>query len=187
MPLQSRGVEDTADTRGERVWLDATRVRPVFWALLAGVLLFSLAVPVQHVWQAASSELHLRACVWPASPRVGETTRLFVVPRSDDDHRAIAGPWTTFVVTRGMERMAMDTQPVVRDGQVTDRPALALPIGLEMAGKWWIWLVVHPRGRPTWQTRVPLTVLPEAASSPTGPQAPPTAEGCHIQNGSQQL
>jgi hypothetical protein len=171
-------------------WPGTMHVRSAFWAFLVGAVLLSLVIPAQHVWQAASSALQLRTCVWPTNPQVGQTVRLFVVPRTEDDHRAVAGPWTTFVVTRGMTEMAMDTPPVVRGGQVTDRAALALPLRMDMAGIWWIHLTVQARGRPTWQTNVPLTVLSPGISPRTEPQAPSptgTEDGCHIPDGSQQL
>jgi len=166
------------------------RVRGVFWALLVGAVLLALALPAQHVWRAASSTLELRTCIWPASPQVGQTVRLFVIPRTDDDRLAIAGPWTTFVVTRGMREMAMDTRPLVLDGRVTDQSALALPLRLDMAGTWWIQLAVHTRGRPTWQTFVPLTVLPAGVSARSATQIlslSGSRGGCHIPDGSQQL
>jgi len=170
-------------------WPGTMRVRGALWALLVGVVLLSLALPVQHVWQAASAALQLRTCVWPASPQVGQTVRLFVVPRTDDDRRAVSGPWTTFVVTRGMRDMAMENiHPLVRDGHVSNRSALAVPLRLEMAGTWWLQLTVQARGRPTWQSLLPLTVLPAGVSAQSGTQAPSVdGTGCHIPNESQQL
>jgi hypothetical protein len=165
-----------------------TRVRGVFWALLVGAVLLALAVPAQSAWRTSLSTLRLRTCIWPTSPQVGQMARLFVVPRSDDDRLAIAGPWTTFVVTRDMQAMPMDARPLVLNGRVTDQSALTVPLRLEMAGTWWIRLAVYARGRPTWQTDFPLTALPAGAVVPSGPQVPPSAgDGCHIPNGSQQL
>ena len=187
MPWQkNRKAEDRAT---ELRWPGTLHVRGAIWLFLMSVILVSLAVPAQSVWRAATSELQLRTCLWPAGPQVGQIARLFVVPRTADDHRAVAGPWATFVVTRRMQEMAMETDKVVREGQVTERSALALALQPEMAGTWWIRLVVRSRGHPTWQTLMPLTVLPaEASSHSGGPQAPlPSSEGCHIANGSQQL
>jgi len=169
-------------------------VRKGFWALLAVAVLLALLVPTSILWRTSSSELHLRACLWPAVASVGQTVHLFVVPLTEADRQAVAGPWTEFQITRDMTGMPMGTPALARTGRVTTSQAFAVPFALEMPGHWTVSVSVRTPARPFWQMRVPVTVVPpssvagqHAAVAGNLQAAGPTARGCGILNGSQPI
>lgn len=175
----------------ERFDLALGGVRKGFWALLAAAVLLALLVPTSILWRTSSSELRLRACLWPAVATVGQTVHLFVVPLTEADRQAVAGPWTEFQITRDMTGMPMDTPALARTGRTTTSQAFALPFALEMPGRWTVSVTVRTPARPFWQMRVPVTVVPPpsaAAMAAASLQAAgPTLRGCGILNGSQPL
>jgi hypothetical protein len=164
-------------------------VRKGFWALLAAAVLLAVLVPTSILWRASSSELHLRACLWPAVASVGQTVHIFVVPLTEADRQAVAGPWAEFQITRDMIGMPMDTPALARAGRATTSQAFALPFALEMPGHWTVFVSVRTPARPFWQMRVPVTVMPppSAGTAADLQAAGPTPRGCGILNGSQPI
>lgn len=162
-------------------------VRKGFWALLAAAVLLAVLVPTSVLWRISSSELHLRACLWPAVASVGQTVHLFVVPLTEADRQAVAGPWTEFQVTRDMTDMPMGTPTLARTGRATTSQAFAVPFALEMPGHWTVSVSVRTPARPSWQMRVPVTVVPPSSGTADLQAAGPSSRGCGILNGSQPL
>lgn len=162
-------------------------VRKGFWALLAAAVLLAMLVPTSILWRASSSELRLRACLWPAMASVGQTVHIFVVPLTEADRQAVAGPWTEFQITRDMTGMPMDTPALARTGRTTSSQAFAVPFALEMPGHWTVSISVRTPARPFWQMRVPVTVVPPSAGTANLQGVGPEPRGCGILNGSQPL
>ncbi len=173
--------------RLDRLDLALGGVRKGFWALLAAAVLLAVLVPTSILWRTSSSELHLRACLWPAVASVGQTVHLFVVPLTEADRQAVAGPWAEFEVTRDMTDMPMGTPPLARTGRATTSQAFAVPFALEMPGHWTVSVSVRTPARPSWQMRVPVTVVPPSSGTAELQAAGLPSRGCGILNGSQPL
>jgi hypothetical protein len=158
-------------------------VRGVFWALLAGALLLALALPVASLWRAASSALDVRACVWPAAPRLGAPARLVVVLPDAADRAAVHGPWARLVAEWDMAAMSMGARRATISGPLAtarEPAAFAVPLHLDMAGAWAARIVLSTPGRPAWETTLRFTVLAPATAAAPGARASPapTSPGC---------
>jgi hypothetical protein len=157
------------------------RVHRIYWLVLTATLLVALLLPTVTLWHAASATLQVRACLWPAVPRLGQPTQLLVTPLNASDRTALQGPWAHAVVNRDMLDMPMETQPVDVHGHAKDTLAFSIPLTFEMAGKWWIHVSVQTPGRPPWQTQLQTTVfaagaLPLDANAKTAGSAATTCQ-----------
>jgi hypothetical protein len=153
---------------GEPSNLAFGRVRGAFWALLAGALIVALALPIVALWHEASSAVLARACLWPASPHLGQQVRVVVVVPDATDRAAAQGPWAHTVVAWDMETMAMNTHPLAVAGSPRNPGTFTIPLDVPMAGPWWARVSLHAPGRPQWQTVLHFTVLPLAGVAGTG-------------------
>lgn len=152
------------------------RVRRDVWLLLAGALLLAALLPVVGLWHASSSELAVRGCLWPAQPRVGEQTQLYIVLDNMNDRAAVDGPWSHVAATWDMADMRMGERTVQMSGEHSGSGRFALPLRLDMAGRWLVHASLEAPGRPMWQATYHIDV----DSSPVTNVSPrPTSVAAH--------
>lgn len=145
------------------------RVRRAVWLLLAGAVLLAALFPVMSLWRASSSALAVRGCLWPAQPRVGEQTRLYIVLDDMSDRAAVDGPWSHVAVTWDMADMRMGERTVQMSGEHGGSGRFALPLRLDMAGTWLAHASLQAPGRPMWRATYHFDVAttPVASASPS--------------------
>jgi hypothetical protein len=141
------------------------RVRPLIWMLLVAVLVGAIAVPAMTLKRAASTALAAHAYVWPLAPQAGRSAQVVVVLSNPADRAAIQGPWAQLAAEWDMVTMRMGTRQLAAPGASSHANAIAVPLHLDMAGLWWIQVMLRTPGRPVWHTRLQVIVMAPAAAA----------------------
>jgi hypothetical protein len=139
------------------------RVRRTVWLALAAAVLLAALLPMLSLWRSSTVALAARGCVWPASPSVGQTANLYIVLDNSTDRAAAGGPWSHVSAQWDMMNMAMGAQQREVSGARDDAEHFAVPLQLDMAGRWWIKVTLQTPGRPSWSDVLHVDVQPLSA------------------------
>jgi len=129
-------------------------IRRRFWALLAGVFLLTLALPLVTLWRAAASPLRVQTCLWPQSVQSSGVVQLVVRLPDANDRADVDGPWARVLVQWDMVTMQMGTRHNQAPGSAAQAGSFVVPLVFDMAGPWWIDVRLQTPGRPEWHTRL---------------------------------
>jgi hypothetical protein len=135
-------------------------VRRTYWIVLALTLVIALFAPVATFWLTASVSLQVQACVFPATPWVGQSAWLLLAPTNPTDRTALAGPWARASAQWDMVAMRMGPLEQTITGSKTSDGTFAIPLDLTMAGDWQAHVALSTPGRPSWEQTLHFTVGP---------------------------